>query len=104
MSSKRDDYVDRLKMKLDGWNEDIDGLEARLADLVGSARRECEEQVAQLRARRQSFEDKLHTLNQAAGEAWQDMKAGMDDAADALGSAIKSALERFGKAAATGSK
>ena len=104
MDGKRDDYVNRLKAKLDDWNADIDRLEARLGDLAETARQECKEQIAQLRARRQDCETRVHGLSEAAAEAWEDMKAGLDVAAEALGSAIKAARERFGSSASAGSK
>ena len=104
MDSKRDEYVGKLKVKLDEWNGDLDRIEARVGDLADTARQECEEQIALLRARRQDCEDRLHGLSDAAAEAWEDMKLGVDGAVEALGPAIRSAWQRFGGSASATSK
>lgn len=99
MESRRDEYLRKLKIKLDEWNADIDRLENRLQSAADAARREYQDQISHLRARCEDLERKSQGLRSAAEEAWEDVKVGVDAAADALGSAIRSARERFGGSA-----
>ena len=98
--SKRDEYVGKLKAKLDAWNADIDRLKTRAEGAAAATRKEYQEHIGNLQARRKDFEEKLHKLGQAAESAWEDMKSGADTAAEALGAAVKSAKARFGASAA----
>jgi len=102
MDNRREEYVTRIKEKLDEWNADIDRFSARLDGVADSARKECQEHVEHLTARREDCEAKLRELRLAAESAWEDLKAGVDEAAEAVGSAIRSARERFGRSASAG--
>jgi len=102
MDNRRDAYVQKIKDKLDEWSADIGRFEARLDEVADTARREYREQVENLRTRREECEARLRELRLETGDAWEDLKAGVDAAADALGAALKSARERFGGSASAG--
>ena len=104
MGSTRDEYVSKLKAKLDEWNADMDRLMAKAESLAAAARQECEEHVGDLRSRRADLEAKLHELSTAAEGVWHDLKAGVDGAAESLAEAIRSARKRFTSSEAAGKK
>ena len=99
MSGRRDQYVGKLKTKLDEWNADIDRLQEKAAQAAAAARKEYDEQIGGLRDRRGDLEEKLRALAVTAGSAWEDMREGVDGAAEALGAAIRAAKARFGGSA-----
>ena len=66
MSSTREDYLNKVKAKLDEWNAEIGVLEARLDQVSSSGE-----------------------------EAWGELKSGLDLAWDALSDAVKSAKTKF---------
>lgn len=103
MSGNRDEYIEKLKAKLDEWGVDIEKLQSRAGEMAATARKECDEQISNLRVRRQDLEKKLRVLAGEAETAWKDMKVGIDAAADALGAAVKAARTRF-SATATSTK
>lgn len=96
MKSK-EEYVQYLHKKIDEWNSDIDRLRAKADRLDKESRLELEEQISQLKGRRDEIEVKVSELNQAGSDAWEDIKSGIDLAWDAMNIAIKSATSRFFK-------
>jgi hypothetical protein len=95
MSTERDQYVAKLKVKLDEWNAGIDLLEVKANQAVGRAQDEFRKQIDSLKAQRQEVESNLKKLQGAGGEAWQDLKTGVESAWQALGKAVRSAGQRL---------
>ena len=93
--STRDDYIRKMHSRLDHWNADIDRLAAKADQLAADVRVEFDAQIAALRSRRDDARKKLEQLQNAGEGAWQDMKAGMEMAWDAIGEAVDSAKSRF---------
>ena len=55
------------------------------------------DEIAGLRAKQDEARTKLASLRNAGEGAWEDLKAGVEMARDAIGEAIKSAKSRFNK-------
>ena len=64
----RDEYVEKMKARLDEWSDEIDTLEAKLADAGDETRRRLEPYMAKARESRDRVVTKLGELKQA-GEA-----------------------------------
>jgi len=95
--STRDEYVRKMHSMLDKGNAEIDALTARMEHAEAGARAAYQKQIATLRARQDEARAKLESLRNAGEGAWQDMKAGVELAWDAIGEAIESARSRLGK-------
>ena len=95
MGETRDAYVNKLKAKLDEWNADIDRLEARARYRQADMEQACQRQIDDLKVRRRKARETLEALRNASGEAWDELRIGLDTAADALGRAIRSARAKF---------
>lgn len=95
MSKNRDAYVEKTKAKLDEWNAEIAKLEAKAKHKEADAQMKIEEQIETLKKKRKSTEEDLDKLRQAGESAWEDLKAGVENAATSLGEAIRSAQSRF---------
>lgn len=93
--STRDDYVRKMHVLLDKWNAEIDDLENRAELAEANLRDSYREQVAHLRARQQDAHAKLAAVRDASESAWEDLKAGLELARDAVGEAVESARTRF---------
>lgn len=93
--SKRSEYVEKMKTKLDEWNADIDKLEARAKIAEAELKTDYQEQIAVLKRQRDEAKVKLKTLESASDEAWEDIKTGVEMAWSSLNSAVNSALSRF---------
>jgi chromosome segregation ATPase len=93
--SKRDDYVDTLKAQLDQWNADMAKLEVKSREAQAEAHTAFEKQLDALRQQREQAMYQLHLLQTAAGDAWQEMMRGTDEAWARMREAIDKASSHF---------
>jgi septation ring formation regulator EzrA len=95
MSENRDVFVKKIKAKLDEWNAEIDKLEAQSRQKEADFQEDLQRRLEELKTKRQATQQKLEDLQNAGGSAWQDLKAGVEEAASALGQALDSARTHF---------
>lgn len=93
--STKDEFVRKMHSRLDHWNADIDALTAKADAAEAHARDEYHKQIEALRNKRDEARSKLSALESAGEGAWQDLKAGVELAWDAVGEALHSATSRF---------
>lgn len=93
--STRDEFVRKMHSLLDKGNAEVDALEARAEHAEAGAREAYHKQIAALRAKQDEARARLESLRNAGEGAWQDMKAGVEMAWDAIGEAIESAKSRI---------
>ena len=91
----QDQYVERMKQQLEEWNRDIDELQDMAATAQAGARNRSQLQVQQVRAERDELRERLDQLEQASGEAGEDLKEGVDEAAASLKQALEDARKEF---------
>ena len=89
-------YRQKLEARLDQWRADIDKLQAKAREAGADARLEYDKQIGKLRDQQDKARKKLGELDAASGEAWKDLKIGFEKAWDDLGTAVKTATQRFG--------
>jgi hypothetical protein len=104
MSTKRDAYVGKLKAQLDEWNTDIDKLAAKAALAEAKARIEYQNQLDDLRAKRDDVRDKLLAVQQAGEGAWEDLKEGLENSWEILKMSFNKAKTEFEKEYKKGTK
>jgi len=95
--STRDEYIQKMHALLDKMNAEIDDLSARAEGAEADVRDEYQKRIAQLRTKQEEARAKLASLRDAGEGAWQDLKAGIEMAWDAIGEAIDSAKTHFKK-------
>ena len=93
--SAKEEFVRKMHSKLDIWNAEIDALTAKANAAEASARAEIHKQIEALRSKRDEARSKLGALENASEGAWQDLKAGVELAWDAVTEAVRSATARF---------
>ena len=92
---KKEAYQDKLQARLDEWKAEIAKLRAKADGAQANARLKYMEEVDELRAHQKKAEARMEELQRAQGEAWKDMKSGMEAAWDEMGDAMKRAWKRF---------
>ena len=95
MSEKRNAYVETMKVKIDEWNIEIDKLQAKADQAKLDTQVEYKKQVEELKGKRQDLYRKMSEMKKASETAWEDMKAGLDAAWQAMGESVKLAQSRF---------
>lgn len=93
--SKRDEYVEKLKHKLDDWNEDIDELEAKADHVKADMKEKYQEELKVVHQQRETVKQKANELIESGEEAWEELRTGVEDAWHKLTEAIDRAHSKF---------
>jgi len=91
----RDAFVAKLQAQLDEWNADLDKLEARARKAQADQTITDNEHVTALRQHRDDAQQRLAQMQQATGDAWEDMRQGMEEAWAHIAKAFTNARARL---------
>ena len=90
-------FHEQMKTRLAEYNDDIDKLQAKMEELGGDARAKAEQPMAELRQKRDDVSKKIQELGSSGGNAWEQLKSGIDAAMEDLGNAYKKVVAEFSK-------
>jgi F0F1-type ATP synthase membrane subunit b/b' len=90
-------FREETETKLAEYEKEIDQLQARAEKLEGDAKAKAGQQLTALRQKRDGVSEKLKNLSSSSGDAWEQMKSGVDAAMEDLVSAYEKAAAEFGK-------
>ena len=88
-------YQKKLQAQLDEWQANIDKLVAQAREAQADAQVRYNEEIEELRKRRDALESKLHEVQNAQAAAWSDIRAGADKAWDEMSKSMQAAWKRF---------
>ena len=88
-------FRQETETKLDEYKKDIDQLQAKAEKLEGDAKAKAEQQLTALRQKRDEVSEKLKNLSSSSGNAWDEIKSGIDAAMEELGDAYKKVVAEF---------
>jgi chromosome segregation ATPase len=94
MSSKQA-YEEKLQAKLDEWQADIKKLKAKADQAKADVKLQYYEEIERLERNREDLRHKLNDLKKTGGDAWSDLKAGIESAWHSLEGALGKARDRF---------
>ena len=93
--SMKEAYKKKLEAQFDEWKVEIDKLKAKANKAEADAQIKYHKQIENIRTKQEAVQEKLVELKGSGDEAWEDLKAGLDNAMKNLGDAIKTANSRF---------
>jgi predicted nucleic acid-binding Zn-ribbon protein len=93
--SMKEAYKKKLEAQFDEWKVEIDKLKAKANKAEADAQIKYHKQIENIRTKQEAVQEKLVELKDSGDEAWEDLKAGLDNAMKNLGDAIKTATSRF---------
>ena len=93
--SVKEEYQKKLQVQLDEWGIEIDKLKVVAGKAKTGLQGEYYKELEELRSQQLTAQKKLHELKGASGDAWGDLKGGIEISWNAMGNAIKSAISRF---------
>jgi len=91
----RNEFIANLKQRLDQLDGQIANLKAESEKLEAEARKEYENRMHDLRAKRRELEGKLDELRSASDQTWQQIKDEAEHAWKALGNSFNYLKSHF---------
>jgi predicted RNase H-like nuclease (RuvC/YqgF family) len=85
----------QMETRLDEYGKEIDQLKSKTEKLEGDAKAKAEQQLMALRQKRHGVSEKVKELGSSSGNAWEQLKSGIDAAMEDLGNAYKKAAAEF---------
>jgi nucleotide-binding universal stress UspA family protein len=95
VSKKRKAYAEKVEAQLKEWGTEIDILKAKAEKAKAEAKIKYYERIQDLRAKQESLGQKLQELKGPGGEAWEEVKTGVDQAVKDLKEAFKRAKSKW---------
>ncbi len=93
----REEYIDKLAAQLKEWSVKIDEFESKARAAKADVKTGYENQIRQLKDKRDTATQKLQELKGASTDAWETLKAGTETVWADLKNAVTAAKERFKK-------
>ena len=90
-------FREQTEIKLNEYKEEIAKLQAKAEKMGGDAKAKADEQLTALDQKREVLAEKLKELSSSSGNAWEQLKTGIDAALEDLGNAYKKAAAEFSK-------
>ncbi|MEJ2428232.1 MAG: coiled coil domain-containing protein [Deltaproteobacteria bacterium] len=92
---KKEAYREKLEAQMREWSAKIDLLKARADKVEAESKIEYKDRIEDIRQRKAALQTKLKELRNASDDAWKDIRAGTEKAADGLREALQSAFSKF---------
>ncbi len=89
--AKREAYLQKTEARIDEWNAELSKLKAKAAQAKAQAKIEYFKQIEILDAHMEEAQKKFAELQMQGGEAWKELRAGVDRAIEELGAAVERA-------------
>ena len=90
-------FREQTEIKLNEYKEEIAKLQAKAEKMGGDAKAKADEELTALDQKREVLAEKLKELSSSSGNAWEQLKTGIDAALEDLGNAYKKAAAEFSK-------
>jgi ElaB/YqjD/DUF883 family membrane-anchored ribosome-binding protein len=90
-------FRQQTETKLNEYEKDIDQLQSKAEKLRGDAKVKAEQQLTALRQKRDAVLKKLKELSSSSGNAWDQIKSGIDATMKDLEDTYKKAAAEFSK-------
>jgi hypothetical protein len=91
----KDEYVAKMKQRLDKWSAEMDVLEAKALQTQEDAKLKYQEQLVALRIKRKEGEEKLEAIKSANEDTWEQLKKDTENVWDAFKDSVKAFRDHF---------
>lgn len=93
--SKRDAYLEKFKAQLDAWNAELDKLESKARKASADMQTDYDEQLRELRRRRDRVREQYRAMEQSGEKAWDEFRVKAEAAWKDLEEGFRKAWSRF---------
>lgn len=91
-------YLDRIEAQIKEWDADFEKMKAKAQIASADARIEYFNKLEGLKVRSEQFKQEYGRLKSASGEAWDELKGGLDKAYNEMSSTFADFKESFNQA------
>jgi chromosome segregation ATPase len=102
--SIKDEYLEKLKTKLDEINGVFYELEDKMQKANVDSRSKYKEQIKEFRQKRNELQQRLRDIHDAGEDAWEELKQGTENAWSSLKGSLMKAKSEFERGYKEGSK
>lgn len=88
MNKQQEAYQEKIEAQLKEWSAQIDGLKAKAQKAEADAKLKYYDAIEDLRIKENAVRQKLTGLKDAGGDAWENLKAGVEAAVQSLREAL----------------
>jgi universal stress protein A len=95
ISKKREKYVAKVEAQLKDWGAKIDKLKDKAEKSGETVKAKYDQQIEELRKKQEAVRGRMRDYRTTGGEAFGDLKGGLDQALEELKKSFKQAVFRF---------
>lgn len=88
-------YLEKAKAELNELDAQIGVLKAKAENQAADAKIDYGNALQDLRERREELSTQMKKLQDASGDAWNDMQSGLESAMASMRDSLKNAVDRF---------
>lgn len=92
---QKEKYTEQILERLAQYNLKFMTLDRKVGALSDQARNDMMGEIANVNAKKNQVTARMRELQASTGEAWKDLKVGMDKAIDDLDKSYKQAMSRY---------
>ncbi len=95
--TKRDEFIAKMKSRLDEWNLDVDKLEDKIRKVKAELKEIYQTQIDELRKKRREGDRKLEQIRTAGEGKWEHLKTEAENAWVVMKDALETFKTRYRK-------
>jgi hypothetical protein len=91
----RKDYIDKMAARLREWDTEVEKLEAKAETAKADMKASYNQQINELRIKKEEAKLKLKKIQDAGEDAWEELKDGAEKSWNIFEDSIKNAWAKF---------
>jgi hypothetical protein len=91
----RKDYIDRMAARLKEWDTELQKLEAKAEVAKADVKASYNQQIKELRLKKEEAQQKLRKIQDAGEDAWEELKEGAEKSWNLFEDSVKKAWGKF---------
>jgi uncharacterized coiled-coil DUF342 family protein len=88
-------YEQKIQAQVDEWDAEILKLKAQASKTTAEVQINMNNQIKELRKKKEAVNEKLTQLKEASEDSWVDLKAGIEEGLDLLKTTVDSIISRY---------
>ena len=91
----RKDYIDKMAARLKEWDTEVQKLEAKAETAKADVKASYNQQINELRLKKEEAQQKLKKIQDAGEDAWEELKDGAEKSWKIFEDSLKNAWGKF---------